>query len=155
MNSFPLKSHLKTPRGGGEGYSLIQAVQVCAAPTGRVFAPFWSGIGYGFRGNYGSAWRYLSFQFQMSKKEREICEFEMDLMNFCVCALIYNDSIISAERPGLKTGMDFRGLVWKRVWIITFFAWNRVRIWRTGRHTPSNDFQVHPPSPPPPRVPGI
>ena len=58
----------------------------------------------------------------MSKKEREICEFEMDLMNFCVCALIYNDSIISAERPGLKTGMDFRGLVWKRVWIITFFA---------------------------------
>ena len=31
----------------------------------------------------------LSFQFQMSKKEREICEFEMDLKNFFVCALIY------------------------------------------------------------------
>ena len=28
---------------------------------------------------------FLSFQFQMSKKEREICEFEMDLNNFWVC----------------------------------------------------------------------
>ena len=33
--------------GGGEG----------SAPSGRVFAPFWSGIGYGFRGNYGSVCR--------------------------------------------------------------------------------------------------
>ena len=33
---------------------------------------------------------YLSFQFQMSKKKRElpVCEFEMDLKNFFVCALI-------------------------------------------------------------------
>ena len=45
-------------------------------------------IRYGFRGNYGSVRTYLSFQFQMSKKEREICEFEMDLKNFFVCALI-------------------------------------------------------------------
>ena len=29
-----------------------------------------------------SVWTCLSFQFQMSKKEREICEFEMDLNNF-------------------------------------------------------------------------
>ena len=31
---------------------------------------FWSGIGYGFRGNYGSVheWTYLSFQFQMKVK---------------------------------------------------------------------------------------
>ena len=27
---------------------------VCAAPSIRVFVPFLSGIGYGFRGNYGS-----------------------------------------------------------------------------------------------------
>ena len=33
-----------------------------------------------------------------------------------------NDNIISALRPGLKTGMDFRGLVWKRGWKITFFG---------------------------------
>ena len=31
---------------------------------------------------------YLSFQFQMSKKERELCEFEMALNNCFVCALI-------------------------------------------------------------------
>ena len=48
----------------------------------RVFAPFWSengytlcpvwsGIWYSFRGNYGIVWTYLSFQFQMSKKERK------------------------------------------------------------------------------------
>ena len=52
-------------RFGAGGYSLIKAIQVCAAPSSRVFAPlwsenaytlcpFWSGIGYGFRGNYGS-----------------------------------------------------------------------------------------------------
>ena len=27
---------------------------------------FWSRIGYGFQGNYGSGWTYLSFQFQMT-----------------------------------------------------------------------------------------
>ena len=36
---------------------------------------FWSGIGYGFRGNYGSVWTSLSFQFQMNinmKRNRHI-----------------------------------------------------------------------------------
>ena len=28
--------------GGGGGYSLIWAIEVCAAPKGRVFQPFWS-----------------------------------------------------------------------------------------------------------------
>ena len=31
-----------SPRGGGGGYSLIWAIQVCAAPKGMVFQPFWS-----------------------------------------------------------------------------------------------------------------
>ena len=31
---------------------------------------------------------YLSFQFETSKKKREICEFEIDLMSLFVCALI-------------------------------------------------------------------
>ena len=55
----------------------------------RVFAPlwsenkyrlcsFWSGIGCGFQGNCVNVRRYLPFQFQMWKKEREICEFEID-----------------------------------------------------------------------------
>ena len=56
---------------------------------------------------------YSSFQFQMSKKETEICKFEMDLKNLFVClrSILSNDNIISGLRPGLKTGMDFRGLV--------------------------------------------
>ena len=32
-------------------------------------------------------WTYLSFQFQMSKKERELREFEMDLNNLFFFAL--------------------------------------------------------------------
>ena len=40
----------------------------------------------------------LSFQSQMSeKKEREICEFEMDLKNyFCLRSNLSNDNMISA-----------------------------------------------------------
>ena len=87
-------SQLRHPRGGGwvsggEGYSPIYAIYVCAAPKGRVFPPFWSengytlcsfwsGIGYVFQGNNGRIGTYLLFQFQMSKKERKIYEFEMD-----------------------------------------------------------------------------
>ena len=48
----------------------------------------------------------------MSKKERKICEFEMDLNNvFCSRCNLSNDNIISAQTWGLKTGMDVRGLV--------------------------------------------
>ena len=50
-------------------------------PKGMVYVPFrsenggrlctfWSGIGYGFRGNYGNVWTFQLFQFQMIKKER-------------------------------------------------------------------------------------
>ena len=40
---------------------------------------------------------YLSFQFQISKKEREICEFETDLNNFFgLRSNLSNDNIISA-----------------------------------------------------------
>ena len=67
----------------------------------KTLCPFWSGIGYGFRVNYGSVHvsRYLWFQFQMNKNEIEICEFEMHLKNSCFCLrpnLILNDDIISA-----------------------------------------------------------
>ena len=42
------------------------------------FSLFWSGIRYGFRGNYSSVWMYLLFQFQMNQKERVIWKFETD-----------------------------------------------------------------------------
>ena len=34
-----------------------------------------------FLGNYESVWTYLSFQLQMNKKERIICEFEINFKN--------------------------------------------------------------------------
>ena len=41
---------------------------------------------------------------------------------FFVRSNLSNDNIIPAYRPGLKTGMDFRGLVRKEVWKNTFFG---------------------------------
>ena len=50
---------------------------------GRFFGTFWSGIGYGFRGNYGNLWTYLSFQFQINKKETDNqSDFEMNSYEF-------------------------------------------------------------------------
>ena len=52
--------------------------------NGYRLCPFWSGISYGFRGNYASVWMYLSFQFQRNEKERVICKFEFDFeKSFC------------------------------------------------------------------------
>ena len=54
---------------------------------------------------------YLLFQCQMSKKEREICKFEMDLKKLlsCLHSNLSNANIISPYRPGLKMGIDCRG----------------------------------------------
>ena len=41
----------------------------------------------------------------MSKKEIAKCEIEMDLKNFFLRSNQSNDNIISAYRPGLKTGV--------------------------------------------------
>ena len=88
---------------------------------------FWTDFSYGFRGN---AWTYLSFQSQMNKKEREICEFEVDFnKSFCWHSNLSNDNIISAY----VTSENECGK-WQ------FLVWNRVRIWRTGQHTPYQEF---------------
>ena len=49
MGSFP---ETYDP-GGTPLYKLYRYVPP-PPPSGRVFAPFWSGNGYGFRENYGS-----------------------------------------------------------------------------------------------------
>ena len=56
--------------------------------TGIYFAHFGLESVWFFGGTTRVYERYLSFQFQMNNKEREICEFEMDLKNFLVCTLI-------------------------------------------------------------------
>ena len=66
----------------------------------------------------------------MNKNEIEICEFEVHLNQepikmgsclkklFCLPSNLSNDDKISVLKPGLKTSMDFRGLIWKRAWKI-------------------------------------
>ena len=54
----------------------VGALRRFSLKTGIDFAHF--GIGCGFQGNYGSVRTYSLFQFQMSKKEIELCQFEMD-----------------------------------------------------------------------------
>ena len=96
--------------------------QICERPPVSVIDL--SGIGYGFRGNNGRVWTYLSFQFQMKKKEREICETEMHFKrSFCSRSNLsrWHNFCKERGRPGLKTGMDFR-----RVYILPFLVWNCV-----------------------------
>ena len=59
-----------------------------------------------------------SFQFQMSKKESVIYEFEMEIKkSFCCGFILSNDDVLyvvvfcDRPPPGLKTGRDFRGQV--------------------------------------------
>ena len=95
--------HDNTPSGGGGG-GLPYISLIGTAPKGMVFAPFcsenryrlypfWSGVGHGFRGNHGSVWRYLSFQFQMSKNSKWIKK--SFLLAFCCSSNQSNDDIIS------------------------------------------------------------
>ena len=69
--------------GGGEVLPFISHIGIWFLPfwseNGYRLCSFWSGFGYGFRGiNYRRVWTHLSFQFQMSNREREICQFEID-----------------------------------------------------------------------------
>ena len=50
----------------------------------------------------------------MNKKEREICEFEMNFKKYFVCGLIEVDDIISSKKE--------EGQVSKRVWKVTLFS---------------------------------
>ena len=48
----------------------------------------------------------------MNKNEIDICEVEFAFEEiFYLRSILSNDDIISARRTGLKTGMDFRGLI--------------------------------------------
>ena len=75
--------------------------------NGYRLCPFWSGIGYGFRRNYGSVWTCMQFQFQMTKKERIIGEFGWIWRNLFVGVLIY--CVMTWFR---------RGQTWKGIWIL-------------------------------------
>ena len=79
---LPYITHIGMFRPKWYGYGLFRSLNE------YTLCPFWSGIGYGFRENYGSVRTYLPLQFQIYKKEIEICELEMLFKTFFVCALI-------------------------------------------------------------------
>ena len=75
---LPFNVVVKKNRVLGEGTPLYKPNTVCAAPSGRVFAPslsengcnwctlcpFWSGLGYGFEG--------LTGVYEMNEKKRNL-----------------------------------------------------------------------------------
>ena len=109
--------------------------EVCAAPSGGVFAPVWSENGYTLYpfGLESRVWfsselrEYMnvfivSIPNELERKRNMRIRNRFELFFFCLRPNLSNGNIISAYRPGLKTVMDIRGLFWKRVWIITFFG---------------------------------
>ena len=99
---------------------------------------FLSETGYGFRGNYGNVWTYLSFQFQINKNKIAIWEFQMDFKkSFCWHFDPNNNDIIYFLVDRSENGWGF-------------LVWNKFRIWRTGQHTPTKNSQGYPPPGPPP-----
>ena len=106
------------------GNSLILSIWVCAAPKGIDLASFWSENGYRFCPFWSTFWSFMVYK-------------GVYVVYECVL-LAYNlrdDYIISVDvnmyccvlwpPPGPKTGMDFWGQVWKRVWKMTIF-WSEV-----------------------------
>ena len=59
---------------------------------------------------------------------------------FYLHSILSNDEIVSALRPGLKKGVDFRGQFCR-----VSSVWDRVRIWVTERQTPTENSQEYPP----------
>ena len=78
-----------TPEKPKSDFSSVSKVACVAADPGGGVTTLYKVHWYvpphrvGFLGRFG-----LTVPFQMRKKEREICEFEMDLKNFIVCTLI-------------------------------------------------------------------
>ena len=114
--------------------------------SGIHFAHFGLESGMVFEGTTGVCERIYRFNPKWVRKKEKYANSKWIWRIFCLRSNPSNDNIISAKRPGLKTGMDFRGPVWKRVWKITFFlVWNWVRNWRTGRHTLTMNSYEKPP----------
>ena len=64
---------------------------------------------------------------------------------FCLRSNLSNDMIISAQWPGLKTILILKVQSENGCGEFHFLVRNRVRIWRTGRHTPTKNSQGYPP----------
>ena len=104
-----------------EGAGVLPYKGMCR-PKGWGFALFWSGVGYGFRGNYRTVWTYCRFSSKLVRK-REIpyANSKRILRDpFCCCSYLSNFLEARSENGSEK---------WH------FLVRNKVRMRRTGRQT--------------------
>ena len=78
--------------------------------TGTGLTHFGLEIGYGFQGNQGRIWTYLSFQFQVNKQERVLCVCWCSWHNFLEAR---SENWCGFWRQGLKTGVE-KDIFWSR-----------------------------------------
>ena len=64
---------------------------------------------------------------------------------FCLRSNLSDDNIIPALRPGLKTGIDFRVLVWKGVWKNKFLGLKSGQDLKNWEAYPYQEFPGVPP----------
>ena len=64
-----------------------------------------------FEGSTGVYECIYCFNSKRVRKKEKYANFKWICRIFCLPSNLSNDDIISAYRPGLKTGLDFRGLV--------------------------------------------
>ena len=78
----------------------------------HTLCPFWSGVGCGFWGNYGSVWTSLyRFNSKWVRKKEKYTNWNRIWRIFFLRSNLSNDNIISVQRPGLKTGVE-NYMVW-------------------------------------------
>ena len=80
-----------------------------------------------FSRNLRSVWTYLSLQFLMSKKERKICEFKMDVISWCYKFFLSNgEDVYSRDYRGQTA---FLYACWRNVRsVVELLARKRARI---------------------------
>ena len=114
--------------------------------TGIDFAHFGLEWGMVFEGTTGVYEGICRCNSKWVRKKEKYMNSKWIWRIFFVCALIL--VIMTQFLP--------KDQVWKRVWILEvwsengrgkwrFLVWNRVRIWRTRRHTPTKNSQEYPP----------
>ena len=86
------------------------------------------------------------FQLQMNSREREVSKIYHSGWILPILDFVTDVKLTQLRyNKGLKTGMDFGGLVWKQVWKVEYFGLN---LGNQVAH-PYQEFRGVPPPPPP------
>ena len=95
--SLKLQANLldTVPAGGGGGGGYTPSYKLCTYALSQT-VPFRSVGHFGVESGMVECIRYLSFQFQMNKKESVIWKVEMEFKtSFCWCPFVSNNETIS------------------------------------------------------------